>query len=204
MRLIARRGLLTLLSVALLGTVACGRTPDADPEATVAAAETDPQLVFWAALEALCGQAFEGRIVESEPPDASLDGQRQVMHVRSCEPGEIRIPYFVGDDRSRTWVVTTTAAGLRLKHDHRHEDGTEDDLTQYGGDTEGRGADRVQDFHADAFTAGLVPTAATNIWTLEVVPGETFAYALRREGRRFRVEFDLGTPIEAPLPPWGG
>jgi len=204
MRTIAHRRLLLFLPVAMLGTGACGPTADADREASVATAEADPQLVFWAALEALCGQAFEGRIVESEPPDASLEGQRQVMHVRSCEPGEIRIPYFVGADRSRTWVVTTTAAGLRLKHDHRHEDGTEDDVTQYGGDTEGRGADTGQDFHADAFTAGLVPTAATNIWTIEVVPGETFVYALRREGRRFRVEFDLGTPVEAPPPPWGG
>ena len=69
---------------------------------------------------------------------------------------------------------------------------------------EGRGTAATQDFHADAYTADLVPTAATNIWTVEVHPGETFAYALRREGRRFRVEFDLTAPIDAPPAPWGG
>ena len=62
-----------------------------------------------------------------------------------------------------------------------------------------------QDFFADSFTSELVPEAATNVWTLEVRPGESFVYALRREGsdRRFRVEFDLTRPIDAPPPPWG-
>ena len=195
-----------LLPFGLILVLGCADRPDADTSALGTTATTDPQLVFWASLEALCGQAFEGRIVESEPPDDSFAGKQLVMHVRECEIGEIRIPFSVGDDRSRTWVVTTTATGLRLKHDHRHEDGTEDEITQYGGDTPGRGTAVAQDFHADAFTADLVPTAATNVWSIEVDPGRMFAYALRREGtdRRFRVEFDLQRRIETPPPPWGG
>ena len=58
---------------------------------------------------------------------------------RSCDLAEIRIPFHVGEDRSRTWVMTPTSVGLRLKHDHRHEDGSEDEVTQYGGDTRGTG-----------------------------------------------------------------
>ncbi|MDA0327842.1 MAG: hypothetical protein O2958_02340 [Gemmatimonadetes bacterium] len=188
----------------LLLLFGCGGSPDAD-RGSAASDTTDPQLVYWASLEGLCGQAFEGAVVESVPPDASFEGQRLVMHVRECQPGEIRIPFFVGEDRSRTWVITSTSAGLRLKHDHRHEDGSEDAVTQYGGDTEGRGTNGSQDFHADSHTADLVPTAATNIWTIAVDPGRTFTYALRREGadRRFRVDFDLTRPIETPPPPWG-
>lgn len=165
----------------------------------------DPQAAFWQSIQALCGQAFEGEIVESIPPDNSFRGQRLVMHVRECDEGQIRIPFFVGADRSRTWVLTNTPEGLRLKHDHRHEDGSEDDLTQYGGETQSRGTATLQDFPADAHTAEIVPAAATNIWTLEVHPGESFAYALRRVGneRRFRVEFDLTAPIDEPPPPWG-
>jgi hypothetical protein len=41
---------------------------------------------------------------------------------------------LVGSDRSRTWVFTKTAASVRLKQDHRHKDGSEDRVTQYGGD----------------------------------------------------------------------
>ncbi len=185
---------------------ACSSAPAEDQPGAQDAVETDPQLTFWASLEDLCGQAFEGSVVENVPDDGSFEGQRIVMHVRSCDLAEIRIPFFVGDDRSRSWVFTPTAAGLRLKHDHRHEDGSEDEVTQYGGDTGGRGDATLQEFHADAYTADLVPTAATNIWTVEVHPGQMFAYALRREGsdRRFRVEFDLSRPVDEPPPPWGG
>lgn len=209
---VGRRAARFATSAVLLSAVAaisgCGVRSDA-PETTdePATAETpgdDPQLVFWSALESLCGQAFEGEVVESVPPDPSFEGRRLVMHVRSCDMAEIRIPFFVGDDRSRTWVITPTSAGLRLEHDHRHEDGTEDEVSRYGGETRGRGEATSQDFHADAYTAELVPAAATNVWTIEVDPGRTFAYALRREGsdRRFRVEFDLTRPVPEPAAPW--
>ena len=161
---------------------------------------------FWQRLVALEGQAFEGRMVEgTAASDAAFKDQRMVMHVRSVGPNEIRIPFFVGANRSRTWVLTRTPHGLRLKHDHRHEDGSEDAVTQYGGDTWQVGSVDQQEFAADEHTAKLIPAAKANIWTMRVELGKVFAYALRREaeGRRFRVEFDLTTPVEAPPPPWG-
>lgn len=160
---------------------------------------------FWDALTPLCGKAFEGRLTEgTEPSDAAIGKERLVMHVRSCSDTEIRIPFHVGENRSRTWVLTRTSGGLRLKHDHRHEDGTPDRITQYGGDTRGDSAGLTLDFYADPHTAELIPAARTNIWTLAIVPGRTFTYGLRREesGRRFRVEFDLTKPVSAPPLPW--
>jgi hypothetical protein len=101
-------------------------------------------------------------------------------------------------------VITPAGAGLRLKHDHRHEDGSADAVTQYGGDTPGPASGLTIDFPADAWTAQLLPAAATNIWTLSIDPGRTFSYALRRvaSGRRFKVEFDLTRPVPPPPAPW--
>ena len=167
------------------------------------------QASLWSALQALCGQAFEGRLAEgTEPSDAEIGKQRLVMHVRSCSEDELRVPFHVGENRSRTWVITRTGEGsregYRLKHDHRHEDGSEDAVTQYGGDTREVSNPLSLDFHADALTAQMLPASATNIWTLSVEPGKTFSYALRREasGRRFRVDFDLTRPVPAPPDPW--
>jgi hypothetical protein len=169
---------------------------------------TAERTAFWSALEALCGQAFEGVVVRDSPPAAEspFAGVTLTMHVRECSPEEIRIPFHVGDDRSRTWVLTRLPTGFRLKHHHLHEDGTPDAVHLYGGDTRDPGTGEWQEFPADAFTAELLPAAATNVWTVEVVPGEMFAYALRREGtdRAFRVEFDLSRPVTAPPAPWGG
>jgi hypothetical protein len=174
--------------------------------AHVSVAQRAPaQDAFWKNLEALCGGAFAGRLIEAPPADTTFAGKRLVMHVRECTPDAIRIPFHVGDDRSRTWVLTRTASGLRLKHDHRHEDGTEEKITHYGGDTSAAGTAERHEFPADAHTATLIPEARTNVWTVEVIPGKTFAYALRREGtdRRFRIEFDLSMRVSAPPPPWG-
>jgi hypothetical protein len=163
------------------------------------------QEAFWSALRQHCGRAYEGRLTQGNASDTAFAGKTLTMHVRRCTDDTVRIPFHLGEDRSRTWVITRTAAGLRLKHDHRHRDGSEDRVTQYGGDTRGPGTASRQEFPADAFTATLIPAAATNVWTVEVVPGERFAYALRREGtdRRFRVEFDLARPVAAPPAPWG-
>ena len=159
---------------------------------------------LWSALQPLCGKAYAGRVVEgTEPSDDAFRQQRLVMHVRSCTATEIRIPFHAGENRSRTWVLTPTATGFRLKHDHRHEDGSADRITQYGGDTRTIADPLSLDFYADEYTAKLIPTAATNVWTVAVEPGKRFTYALRRPGRAFRVEFDLTREVEVPPSPWG-
>ena len=184
------RGLLYLCALSLL---ACQPSRPATP-----------QDEFWATLQQLCDRAYAGRVAEGSAADSSFATATLVMHVRECSDSTVRVPFHVGDDRSRTWVVTRTASGLRLKHDHRHADGSEDSVTQYGGDSREPGTATRQEFHADAHTAALIPAAATNVWTLELLP-ERAAYALRREGtdRRFRVEFDLTRPVDAPPAPWG-
>jgi hypothetical protein len=155
---------------------------------------------FFGRLQALCGQSFAGRVVSTDPQDADFAGKPLVMRVTGCTDREVRIPFAVGEDRSRTWVITRTADGLRLKHDHRHTDGTEDELSQYGGDTETEGSVARQEFPADAFSRTLFlgkgnPASVTNVWAVEVHPGKTYAYELRRPNRFFRVEFDLSKPL---------
>lgn len=194
------------LSVPIAGSTLHGMTPLLLSLMTLANVGTQSSVDdFWRSLQQLCGKAYEGRVIEAPPNDTTFAGKRLVMHVRGCTPDEIRIPFHVGDDRSRTWVLTRTPTGVRLKHDHRHEDGTEDKITQYGGDSRAGGSATKLEFPADAHTASLIPEAKTNVWTIEVVPGRTFVYALRREGtdRRFRIEFDLSKTVTAPPAPWG-
>lgn len=158
---------------------------------------------FLAALRAHCGKAYVGRVINPQPSDSAFTRQRLVMHVRACGD-TVRIPFHVGDDRSRTWVFTRTSSGVRLKHDHRHADGSEDAITQYGGDSRAGGTVSRMEFAADSATAALIPAARTNVWTVEVT-ATRFVYQLVREGteRRFRVEFDIAVPVAAPPAPWG-
>ncbi len=168
---------------------------------------------FLADLRALCGQAYAGRVVVDTPPapgNNAFAGKALLMHVRECGDESIRIPFHVGEDRSRTWVIARTPDGLRLKHDHRHADGSADAVTLYGGDSAPPGTARRQAFPVDAESVALfrragLTASVENTWALEHVPGERFVYELSRpNGRLFRVEFDLTRPVAAPSPPWGG
>ncbi|HUP63804.1 MAG TPA: hypothetical protein VM557_00790 [Thermoanaerobaculia bacterium] len=203
----------SLLATALLLAACAERAETPEPATPAPAAEAAPADLFLAAIAQHCNQAFAGRIVADEPPPTGEDpftGEPLVMHVRECSEEEIKIPFHVGDDHSRTWVLTRTPAGLRLKHDHRHEDGTEDEVTMYGGDTATPGTATRQEFPVDTqsvqmFEAGGLTASVTNVWAMEIEPHRRFLYELARpgHGRLFQVEFDLTTPVPAPPTPWG-
>jgi hypothetical protein len=204
-----------LLAAVIAGSVflaACGSERSAPPAAPAPepAAEL-PADEFLARISEYCGQSFAGRVVADQPPPKEdlFSGRELVMHVRECAEGEIKIPFHVGDDRSRTWVLTRTAAGLRLAHDHRHEDGSPDAVTFYGGETTAPGTARRQEFPVDEASIALferegLPASVTNVWAMEIEPGERFLYELSRPGGRlFQVDFDLTEPVEEPPSPWG-
>jgi hypothetical protein len=103
--------------------------------------------------------------------------------------------------------LTRSAEGLQLKHDHRHQDGSPDRVSQYGGTTFEPGSSKRQEFPADAesrelFTRLDMAVSVPNVWALELDPGRTFVYELKRPGRLFRVEFDLEKTVPTPPPPW--
>ncbi|MHC9013495.1 hypothetical protein ACYX79_17890 [Stenotrophomonas rhizophila] len=173
-----------------------------------------PSDAFMSAVAAHCGKAFEGRIAVNEPktdaPDP-FEGKRLVMHVRGCEDPahELRIPFHVGDDHSRTWVLTRTENGVRLKHDHRHEDGSPDAVTMYGGDSKPPGTAQRQSFPVDSDSVAMFRKAdmlasVQNTWAMDVEPDQRFVYELTRPGgRHFQVVFDLSKPVALPPAPWG-
>ncbi len=167
------------------------------------AQETNETEQFWASLQALCNNSYKGTLLVPEN-DPQFAGKELIMHVRSCSDTQIKIPFFVGEDRSRTWVFTKKNNRITLQHDHRHEDGSEDAITMYGGTTTNVGKATLQLFPADAHTQEIIPAASSNVWWV-TVDGSTFTYNLRRLGtdRLFTVSFDLSTPVKNPEAPWG-
>ncbi len=119
------------------------------------------------------------------------------MHLRDCTEDRVVIPLQVGEDRSRTWIVSRGEAGLRLTHIHRHADGVEDANSRYGGATVWAGEAWRQDFPADTFSIRMLPARSSQSWTLELRPGHSFDYSLHRvaTGLRYRFRFDLARPL---------
>ncbi|WP_281986400.1 hypothetical protein [Aquimarina aggregata] len=169
----------------------------------VGAQEENPAKQFWNTLQTHCGKAYEGTLILPKE-DKAFGGKKLVMHLRACNETEIKIPFYVGDDKSRTWILTYQNDRISLKHDHRHEDGKEDKINFYGGISTNIGKANVQFFPADSKTQSMIPDAATNIWWI-TINEDVFTYNLRRLGteRVFKIAMDLQNPITIPEAPWG-
>ena len=174
---------------------------------SVSAAPSQAQLQFFDQLKALCGKAFAGKTTMDNQPSPAFSGN-MVMHVRDCNDRQIQVPFVVGENRSRTWIITKTADGLQLQHQHKHEDGSDDQSTLYGGHTIKDGWPEAQSFPADDYSKDLfiktkTPQSVGNTWHMYLYPNESFSYRLSREGREFRVDFDLTKEVALPKPNGG-
>lgn len=146
------------------------------------------QQAFFDMVKSMCGARFEGKSVFPDDPGDAFRDQLLVAVIETCDADEIRIPFIVGSDTSRTWLLARTVNGLQFKHDHRHADGTPDEVTLYGGIAIEAGSPLSQSFPADSYTADLIPEASTNEWFLSFSDdGQQLTYYLERHGKaRFK------------------
>lgn len=171
----------------------------------ISAQETTTSKDFWNNLMKHCGKAYEGQITEGGKEGDGFTGKRLIMHVNKCSENEIQIPFNVGDDLSRTWILKKDKEGyIQLKHDHRKKDGSDDEITMYGGTNSNLGSADLQTFPADEETRILIPYAASNVWWI-TLDDNTFSYNLRKVDttRVFTVIFDLTKEKETPEKSWG-
>lgn len=132
-------------------------------------------------LAALCGSRYVGAMTFPVDGQDSFRGKELVAEIKECDETQVKVPFAVGDDTSRTWVFTKTEQGVTLQHDHRHADGSPDEVTNYGGESDGSGSALTQSFPADKFTRELIPAASTNIWSVSVSEDEKqLTYHLER------------------------
>lgn len=175
-----------MLSALVLALAGCHVGPPPNP-----AVRSTDQEAFWQRLTRLCGRRFTGRMAEGT--DSVFVRNRLSIHVGGCGAREVRIGFVIGPDSSRSWVVRREDGALALRHEVADDGGTDGRVSGYGGRTRDPGSPARQDFVADAETGRLLPAAASNVWSLEIVPGRTLVYTVARPGarQRFRLEFDL-------------
>lgn len=158
---------------------------------------------FWNTLKSLCGNAYEGKL-ELPKEDKQFGGKKLLIHIKSCSDNVIKVPLFVGEDKSRVWIFTYKNNRIELKHQHSHADGTQDKITMYGGTATNDGQAIIQVFPADEATKNMLPQASTNIWWVSVNNTE-LTYNLRRLGTDtvFKIVMDLTKQVKTPSDPWG-
>ena len=179
---------------------ACGqRTRPADDLTEVESGifDSDAHQAFFNNLTSLCGQTFMGEQVYRSHHGDSWADKSMIMHITACDDGQIKIPFHVDDDESRTWIFLSEEGKLRFRHQHLHEDGTPEEGSLYGGYATDEGTAFMQYFPADDYTATVIEDGGGNVWTVSMDENLTqFSYRLDRDGeKRLELIFDLTNPV---------
>ena len=165
----------SILLTLALATAAAVSTPAQAP---------DPRDQFFEALGALCGARFEGAMTFRSTPRTISPASGWSRRWRRAPRRKSACPSWSARTIRAPGSSVAAADGLQLKHDHRHADGTPDAVTLYGGLATDAGSALVQSFPADAYTARLIPAAASNVWTLSLgADGTSLGYHLDRDGK---------------------
>jgi hypothetical protein len=202
--------LIFFMVAGLLAAAACTSGSEQQDEVIgleAVAIEQTAQDAFLAAFASHCGNAYAGGLTLAPPGDTMLEGDELlVVHFRECREDELRLPFHIRNmdgtwNRSRTWILTRHDGQIELRHDHRKPDGTDDDVTMYGGFTIDEGTPGRQIFQSVPRTQ---ETGIFRGWRLEIEPGVRYTYGtVRGDEWSWRIDFDLSSPIENPPAPWG-
>lgn len=185
-----------LILLALFTFSACGGPADNKSDFGSELTNENEQ-AFFNNLAEYCGKSFAGEQVFLAEGRESWAHKDFVMHVQKCGDDHIHVPFHLDEDQSRTWMFLVEEGRLRFRHDHRHEDGTPEEETMYGGYADSEGTAFRQDFPADQYTCELLPTACEAVWRVELTEDpKTFRYSLFSEdGLLFTAAFDLEKPL---------
>lgn len=178
-----RCGLIPVLAIALIASACTSNTEDAD---------------FLSNYADYCGFAYQGQSTLVELGEGNpLEDAALVMIMDDCTDDEVRMPFHVDDDRSRTWIVRRVDGRLHLSHDHRDPDGTEHAANMYGGYADDDGDATSVYFPADEQTIAERPSRRINRWSKAFDhPNQRYYYRLYlRDTLRYEAEFDLSNPL---------
>lgn len=202
------RLIFSLLIVSFLIT-SCERQQDStdggERRATGDVSLSPEQHTFWSNIREHCGKAYKGILGDATEYYQPFDDSNVILHVFNCKEELTHIALHIGEDRSRNLLLTQSEGTLRLKHDHRYEDGREERITQYGGNAPQPGLSHRQIFKADEHTASILPLRFDNFWFLDIMDENTLAYGVHwpKQGHSIRIEFDISEEVVTPPAPWG-
>jgi hypothetical protein len=172
----------------LVGSAACGTAPLPD---TVA----NPQRAFFDHMRAHCGEEYPGRAVIAPASDDTFRPAYLGMRIESCTADQIRIPFIVDGDESRTWVLTMDNGDLVFTHEHLLEGDTLSSNSGWGGRAAaGTGTEWFQHFPDHRWSPDRVAEENRSHWRMRLDPehGQFVYYLDRGTTPAYRLVFHTG------------
>jgi len=183
-------GRLLSLPVLLLLASGCSASPPGNDFGA-----SNPQRAFFDALAERCGDEYPGRAVIAPESDPTFRPAFLGMVIASCTENQIRIPFLVDGDDTRTWVLTLDDDGLLFTHEHMLEGDTLSSNSGWGGRAEwGTGTAAFQHFPDHRWDPARVPEENRSHWRMRLDPehGQFVYYLDRGVVPDYRLVFHMG------------
>ncbi len=157
-----------------------------------------PDGAFWKTLQPACGKLLPGDMLSRRSADRDWRRAGVSLDVVECSREGVRMVLAVGDDRSRSWILTPQDGGILFRIDRA--EGTGPGVTGYGGlSTEGADAMRqifpTDDVTKEIFTERNLVLALDNVWSLTLDPESghlTYEVERTSGGRKMRFDLNAG------------
>lgn len=179
----------TAACILVAGLAACGSAPAEESPAV------SPQQAFFDQMAARCGDEYPGRAVIAPESDPTFRPAFLGMRIESCTETQIRIPFLVDGDESRTWVLTLEDGDLVFTHEHMLEGDTLSSNSGWGGRAEaGTGTALFQHFPDHRWDPERVPQENRSHWRMRLDPdhGQFVYYLDRGIVPAYRLVFHMG------------
>jgi len=177
--------------VTLVTLLAAGCTAGAGEENP----DDNPQHAFFDALSERCGEEYPGRAIIAPETDLTFRPAYLAMQIASCTDSQIRIPFIVDGDASRTWVLTLDDDGLLFTHEHLLDGDTLSSNSGWGGRAPaGSGTALFQHFPDHRWAPDRVPEENRSHWRMRIDPdhGQFVYYLDRGTVPAYRLVFHMG------------
>jgi hypothetical protein len=174
--------------VTALALAGCGAAPVVETTA-------NPQRAFFDHIAARCGDEYPGRAVIAPETDDTFRPAFLGMRIETCTENQIRIPFIVDDDDSRTWVLTLDGGDLVFTHEHMLEGDTLSANSGWGGRAvAGSGTELFQHFPDHRWDPEHVPEENRSHWRMRLDPdhGQFVYYLDRGTTPAYRLVFHTG------------
>ncbi len=193
--MIKKTSLILALLMMIAVVVSCTQPEETVEEIKEEIMPDEAGIAFFNQLRTLCGNSYTGRTSFPTEQSHALTGSSLRITFEVCSEDEMRIPFQINNDTSRTFIIRQEENGrLELRHDIS----TEGEPSMYGGFADTSSTATRQVFRADEITVGIAPEAVANVWTMEIDLGNNrFIYDLKRgDEQRFRGVFDVAFQLD--------
>jgi hypothetical protein len=186
---VKRLGVAGLLGMFMLLSGGCGVT-----KPSVATPVTSS---FYQQLKMHCGQKLTGVVLYPSGKEAPFQGMPIWLELVACSDKEIRMPIYINQKIYRTLVLSQDKTHYTLRHENKRPDGTQAEISMYGGQTTGKTDNYLLLFPADGYSRQLLGAELNYAWSLGFNSDKsTLSYMIENDGKlTLQIDFDFNQPV---------